>query len=120
MEKINLMVLRKIGRMKRRTVGISFVVAMAVATFITGLYSADVFDYSSETMLENSKMPDIFVEVVGKAARERVMAPFADLFEVVAAQLGDDASVLGAAAWAAEALSASGGSSQTRGADTGP
>jgi len=65
-------------------------------------------------------MPDIFVEVVGKAARERVMAPFADLFEVVAAQLGDDASVLGAAAWAAEALSASGGSSQTRGADTGP
>ncbi len=65
MEKINLMVLRKIGRMKRRTVGISFVVAMAVATFITGLYSADVFDYSSETMLENSKMPDIFVEFSG-------------------------------------------------------
>jgi glucokinase len=54
-------------------------------------------------------MPDIFVEVVGEKARERVMAPFADLFEVVAAQLGDDSVVLGAAAWAAECLSAGGG-----------
>ncbi len=58
-------------------------------------------------------MPEIFVEVVGKTARERVMDPFADLFEVVAAQLGDDASVLGSAAWAAECLLA-GGSSNTQ------
>ena len=62
MEKINLMVLRKIGKMKLRMVGISFVVAMAVAMLICGLYSADVFDYSTETMLADSKMPDIFVE----------------------------------------------------------
>lgn len=58
-------------------------------------------------------MPDIFVEVVGETARRRVMEPFADLFEVVAAQLGDDASVLGAAAWAAECLSTGGNSNQT-------
>lgn len=56
-------------------------------------------------------MPDIFVEVVGETARGRVMKPFAELFEVVAAQLGDDAVVLGAAAWAAECLAASGDSS---------
>lgn len=53
-------------------------------------------------------MPDVFVEVVGDTARERAMAPFVDLFEVVAAQLGDDASVLGSAAWVAESVSAGG------------
>jgi len=59
------MVLRKIGKMKLRTVGISFVVAMAAAMLISGLYSADVFEHSTETMLEDSKMPDIFVEFSG-------------------------------------------------------
>ena len=62
MQKINLMVLRKIMKMKFRMVGISFVVAMAVSMFIAGLYSADVFDYSTEKMLEDSKMPDIYIE----------------------------------------------------------
>ena len=51
-------------------------------------------------------MPEIFVETVGSAARNTVMPPFTGLFEVVPAQLGDDATVLGAAAWAADCLSA--------------
>ena len=49
-------------------------------------------------------MPDLFVGAVATSARNVVMPPFEDLFEVVAAQLGDDATVLGAAAWAAECL----------------
>jgi glucokinase len=47
-------------------------------------------------------MPELFVEEVSKAARRRAMRSFADTFEVVAAELGDDASVMGAASWANE------------------
>jgi glucokinase len=49
-------------------------------------------------------MPELFVETVWAMAKATVMPPFAEFFKVVAAQLGDDASVLGAAAWAAECL----------------
>jgi glucokinase len=45
-------------------------------------------------------MPDILVENVEQAARERVAPPFAKTFKVAAAKLGDDAVVRGAAAWA--------------------
>lgn len=51
-------------------------------------------------------MPDLFVDTVAELARATVMPPFKDFFKVVAAKLGDDASVLGAAAWAAECLGA--------------
>ncbi len=49
-------------------------------------------------------MPELFVETVSAAARRRVMDSYADSFRVVAAELGDDASVLGAAAWARHQL----------------
>ena len=45
-------------------------------------------------------MPEIFVEEVEAAARERAAPPFAKTFKVAAAKLGDDAVVRGAAAWA--------------------
>ena len=45
-------------------------------------------------------MPELFVGEVRDAARQRVMDSFQESFEVVAAQLGDDAGVLGAASWA--------------------
>ncbi len=44
-------------------------------------------------------MPDLMVKGARNSARDRVMSPFRDSFEVVASKLGDDASVLGAAAW---------------------
>jgi len=47
-------------------------------------------------------MPELFVTEVENTARGRVMASYADLFQVAAAQLGDDAGALGAAAWARE------------------
>jgi glucokinase len=49
-------------------------------------------------------MPDILVETVTATARQVAMPPLAQLFQVVAAELGDDASVLGAAAWAAKSV----------------
>jgi glucokinase len=45
-------------------------------------------------------MPDIFLEEVSRAAREHVMPAFENTFKVVVAGLGDDATALGAAAWA--------------------
>lgn len=45
-------------------------------------------------------MPDLYVNTVHKSARKSVMPCYADVFKVVPAELGDDAAVLGAAAWA--------------------
>ncbi|MHB0955746.1 MAG: ROK family protein [Pirellulaceae bacterium] len=45
-------------------------------------------------------MPELFLEEVSRTAKGRVMKSFRDTFRVVAAKLGDDATVRGAAAWA--------------------
>jgi glucokinase len=45
-------------------------------------------------------MPDLFLTEVAETARNRVMKSFRDTFRIVAAKLGDDATVMGAAAWA--------------------
>jgi glucokinase len=45
-------------------------------------------------------LPELMVNGVEEAARLRAAPPFAKLFKVVAAKLGDDAVVRGAAAWA--------------------
>ena len=45
-------------------------------------------------------MPDLFIDEVSQTARDRVMKSFRDTFRVVAAKLADDATVMGAAAWA--------------------
>jgi glucokinase len=45
-------------------------------------------------------MEELFVGTVRKTARKYVMPPYRERFEVVPAKLGDDATVLGAAAWA--------------------
>ncbi len=45
-------------------------------------------------------MPDLFLVPIRKSANKRVMPAFVDTFEVVAASLGDDSTVMGAAAWA--------------------
>jgi glucokinase len=45
-------------------------------------------------------MPQLFVDEVTTAARKRVMPAFLDSFRIVAATLGDDATAMGAAAWA--------------------
>jgi glucokinase len=45
-------------------------------------------------------MPKLLIEGVSKSANRLVMPSFVDTYRVVAAQLGDDATVVGAAAWA--------------------
>jgi glucokinase len=45
-------------------------------------------------------MPEIFIEEVTAGVDGSVMAPFVGTYKVVAAELGDDATVTGAAAWA--------------------
>lgn len=49
-------------------------------------------------------MEDLIVSTVRKTARKHVMSVYADRFDVVAAKLGDDAGVLGAAAWAKQEI----------------
>lgn len=50
-------------------------------------------------------MPELFVDGVLNAANCRVMPTFENSFKVVPTQLGDDASALGAAAWAKSQIS---------------
>ena len=50
-------------------------------------------------------MEDLIVGTVAKTARKSCMPVYKDRFEVVAAKLGDDAGVMGAAAWAKKQLS---------------
>ncbi len=47
-------------------------------------------------------LPKLYLEEVDAAARARVMRTYRDAFKTVIAQLGDDAVITGAAAWAAE------------------
>ncbi len=45
-------------------------------------------------------MPELFLKTVKESARRRVLGPYKKSFKVVAAELEDDAGVMGAAAWA--------------------
>ena len=49
-------------------------------------------------------MPDLYVSEVKRVARDRVMPAYRDSFQVAATKLGDDAGVLGAAAWARKVI----------------
>ena len=50
-------------------------------------------------------MPDLFVPTVQKAAEKHVLSTYVGTFKVKAAELGDTAGALGAAAWAAHMTS---------------
>ena len=47
-------------------------------------------------------MPELFCEEVGKSAREHVLDSLKESFKITIAELGDDAAVMGAAAWIRE------------------
>ena len=53
-------------------------------------------------------MPELYVKTVEKRARKQTLAPFADSFRVVAAELEDDAPVIGVAAWARKVIDSDG------------
>ncbi len=52
-------------------------------------------------------MEHLFITVITETARKGVMPVYRDRFEVVPAELADDAAVMGAAAWARRTLTAS-------------
>ncbi len=56
-------------------------------------------------------MPKLIVEQVEKTAKARVMPSYVDEFRVVAAELGDYATVIGAATWARRQVAEGGGRS---------
>lgn len=45
-------------------------------------------------------MPELYLETVRESAADRVLGPYRGSYEIVAAELEDDAGVMGAAAWA--------------------
>ncbi|MAS95485.1 MAG: transcriptional regulator [Verrucomicrobiales bacterium] len=45
-------------------------------------------------------MPDLYLRTVKESTADRVLAPYKGTYKIVAAQLEDDAGVMGAAAWA--------------------
>jgi len=53
-------------------------------------------------------MPELYLEAVTDSARSHVLPSYRESFRVVSAQLGDDATATGAAAWAQETLKSGG------------
>ncbi|MDF2377431.1 MAG: ROK family protein [Verrucomicrobiales bacterium] len=51
-------------------------------------------------------MPELYVETVREAANDRVLGPYKGSYKIVAAELEDDAGVMGAAAWARKVIEA--------------
>ncbi|MGA1820795.1 MAG: FtsX-like permease family protein [Thermoplasmatota archaeon] len=51
--------------MKWRVVVISLVVSLSMGMFVTGLYSALIFDHSMDTYIKETNFPDIFVTLSG-------------------------------------------------------
>lgn len=61
MKPISKSVVRKLFKMKWRVVSISLVVSLAMAMFVTGLYSAVIFDHSMDTFIKETNFPDVFI-----------------------------------------------------------
>ena len=78
-------------------------IGLALATTIN-LLAADVVVLGGGLV---EAMSDIFVTNVDKSARKRVMPAFKNSFKVVPAALGDDATAMGAAAWARHVIAES-------------
>jgi hypothetical protein len=77
MKPITKSVLRKLLKMKWRIIAISFVVSLAMGMFVTGLYSAVIFDHSMDTFIEETNFPDMFVtlsEPVNTSLAEEVIS----------------------------------------------
>jgi glucokinase len=49
-------------------------------------------------------MPDLYLKTLRESVEEKVLAPFLGHYRIVEAELGDDAGVQGAAAWAAKSV----------------
>ncbi len=78
-------------------------IGMAVVTLIH-LLAPDVVVLGGGLV---EAMPEILCERIEKTVRKRVLPAFEDVFTIKVAELGDEATVYGAAAWAASRINAS-------------
>lgn len=77
MKPVSKSVVRKLFKMKWRVLAISMVVSLAMAMFVTGLYSAVIFDHSMDTFIEETNFPDVFVtlsEPVNQTVAEEALS----------------------------------------------
>ncbi len=82
MKPITKSTVRKLGRMKWRTLAIAIVVALAMAMIVSGLYGGAVMDESVERFFIDSRMPDVFVdfnEPVNASEVDAVLSSNSDL-----------------------------------------
>jgi putative ABC transport system permease protein len=63
LKNINRSAVRKLLRMKWRTLAIAVVVGLAMGMIVSGLYGAAVMDESVRVFFEESAMPDVFVDL---------------------------------------------------------
>ncbi|MFW3146904.1 MAG: ABC transporter permease [Thermoplasmatota archaeon] len=75
-------VIRKLKKMKFRTLGISLVVSLAMAMLVAGLYLGDVFDHTVDEFFMDSKMPDVFYELAEPRSQTEVEVALSDISEV--------------------------------------
>ncbi len=86
-----------VERIVRRAAGL---IGLAIGN-VCNLLSPDVVVLGGGLV---EALPKWFVETIDAAAREHAFAGFARGMKIVAARLGDDANVMGAAAWAEASL----------------
>jgi putative ABC transport system permease protein len=74
MRSITKSTVRKLLRMKWRTMAIALVVALAMAMLVSGLYGGAVMDESVDRFFVDSRMPDVFVDFNGPVNASEVDA----------------------------------------------
>ena len=74
-----------------------FLLGQVTGSVLVNLFSPDYIILGGGLI---EAMPELFVEEISRVAKESCMPVYKDSFKVVAATLGDDSTVLGAAAWA--------------------
>jgi ABC-type lipoprotein release transport system permease subunit len=86
MKMVTKSVVRKLKRMKGRTFTIVLVISLAMALFLSGLYSGDMMDTSIETYFEDNKMPDLFVDLKSPVNESEVDLALGGLDDIAAYQ----------------------------------
>ena len=82
MKPVSKSVVRKLIKMKWRVAAISMVVSLAMAMFVTGLYSAVIFDHSMETFIDETNFPDVFITLSGSVNESDAVSILSDIDEV--------------------------------------
>jgi putative ABC transport system permease protein len=86
MKTVTKSVLRKLKRMKGRTLTIVLVISLAMALFLGGLYSGDMMDASIETYFEDGRMADLFMDLTAPVNESDVDSALGGMVDIKAYQ----------------------------------